>query len=116
MTVHDDDDEINDAMIGQAIEVLRRETEKVRNPPLRGSASPPTGAAAVAVSMWQLVSELEESGNAPTTVLGVLDLMAALIADPRIDLVNEFDTGLDMIEFAWVGEGDKRSQAEPREV
>ena len=100
MTIHDD--EINDAMINQAIEVLRRETEKGFELP--GSASPPRNSIAVAVSMFQLLGELEESGNAPTTALGVLDLMAALIADPRIDLVNEFETGLDMIEFAWVGE------------
>ena len=108
MTIYDGDDEINDAMTDQAIEILRRETEKVPPGPApigvgeHGELFESRGA--VAVSMWQLVSELEESGNARTTALGVLDRMAALIADPRIDLVNEFDTGLDMIEFAWVGE------------
>ena len=98
MTIHDD--EINDAMIDQAIEVLRRETAKAIGLP--GSASPRRNSIAVAVSMWQLLDEMREW--APMTAVGVLDLMAALIADPRIDLVNEFDTGLDMIEFAWVGE------------
>jgi hypothetical protein len=84
MTIHDD--EINDTMIYHAIEILRRETQE--------------GPGAVAVSMWQLLDEL--GTNAPVTAVGLLDLMAELIADPRINLVN--DEGMPMIEFAWVGE------------
>jgi hypothetical protein len=84
MTIHDD--EINGTMLDTAIDILRRETQEAAGP--------------VAVSLDQLHSELGEL--APATAAGLLDLVAELIADPRIDSVAE--EGMPMIEFAWVGE------------
>jgi hypothetical protein len=50
---------------------------------------------------WQLLDELGD--NAPVTMIGVLDLINGLIADPRVDLVTDCGE----IEFAW-GVGERR--------
>ena len=73
MTVHDDDAM---TLVEQAIEILRR--AHVTAPPAKELGAPLVSAG-VAIGMWQLLDELGD--NAPTTVIGVLDLINGLIAD-----------------------------------
>ena len=81
---------LSGATVDNAAEILRRETQEGPGP--------------TAVSLWQLIDELGQLALAPVSAIGLLELIEELIADPRIDLVNEFDRGMPMIEFAWAGE------------
>lgn len=86
---------LHPATVDIAVTMLRRETEDAPGP------------GAVAVSLRQLLDELRHPpgvnpfGLAPATADGLLALIDALCADPRVDLV----TDCRVLEFVWSPNG-----------